>query len=112
MKKLLFIVLLAVYGSSFSQNYKITYLKSSNGTLIENQDPVLVFTNSNETQLSSESIFNGKATFPIEQTIVDRKTNSFSQIAILNPATSISSRDSLSLAKQTFEYLTDRKSVG
>lgn len=111
MKKLLLFVLLLVYGSSFSQNYKITYLKSSNGTLIENQDPVLVFANSVQTLLSSESIVNGKATFPYEQTVIDRKANSFSQIAMLNPATTISSKDSLSLAKQTFEYLPDTKKI-
>ena len=111
MKKLLLFVLLTVYGSSLSQNYKITYLKSSNGTLIENQDPVLVFTNANETQLSSESIFNGKATFPFEQTLVDRNTNSFVQITILNAATTISSKDSISIGKQTFEYLNDTKKI-
>ena len=111
MKKLLLCVLLSVYGSSFSQNYKITYLKSSNGTLIENQDPILVFTNVNETQLSSESVFRGKAIFPFEQTVVDRKTNSFSQIAILNGAINISSKDSVSLEKQTFEMLSETKKI-
>jgi len=111
MKKLLFFVLLLVYGSSFSQNYKITYLKSSNGSLIENQDPVLVFTNSEVTQIGSQSIFNGKADFPNEIIFVDRKTNSFSQVADLDATKTINSKDSVSLGKQTFEYLNDTKKI-
>jgi GLPGLI family protein len=111
MKKLLFIVLPLVYGSSFSQNYKITYLKSSNGSLIENQDPVLVFTSSEVTQIGSQSIFNGKADFPNEIIFVDRKTNSFSQVADLDATKTINSKDSVSLGKQTFEYLNDTKKI-
>ena len=111
MKKLLFIVLLLVYESSFSQNYKITYLKSSNGSLIENQDPILVFTSSEVTQIGSQSIFNGKADFPNEIIFVDRKTNSFSQIADLDATKTINSKDSVSLGKQTFEHLNDTKKI-
>ncbi len=111
MKKLLFIVLLLVYGNAFSQNYKITYLKSSNGSLIENQDPILVFTSSEVTQIGSQSIFNGKADFPNEIIFVDRKTNSFSQVADLDATKTINSKDSVSLGKQTFEYLNDTKKI-
>ena len=111
MKKLLFIVLLLVYGIAFSQNYKITYLKSSNGSLIENQDPILAFTSSEVTQIGSQSIFNGKADFPNEIIFVDRKTNSFSQVADLDATKTINSKDSVSLGKQTFEYLNDTKKI-
>ena len=111
MKKLLFIVLLLVYGNAFSQNYKITYLKSSNGSLIENQDPILAFTSSEVTQIGSQSIFNGKADFPNEIIFVDRRTNSFSQVADLDATKTINSKDSVSLGKQTFEYLNDTKKI-
>ncbi|MFY8066448.1 MAG: GLPGLI family protein [Flavobacterium sp.] len=111
MKKLLFIVLLLVYGIAFSQNYKITYLKSSNGSLIENQDPILAFTSSEVTQIGSQSIFNGKADFPNEIIFVDRRTNSFSQVADLDATKTINSKDSVSLGKQTFEYLNDTKKI-
>ena len=111
MKKLHLFVLLLVCGNTFSQNYKITYLKSSNGSLIENQDPVLAFTNSEVTQIGSQSIFNGKADFPNEIIFVDRKTNSFSQVADLDATKTINSKDSVSLGKQTFEYLNDTKKI-
>jgi GLPGLI family protein len=111
MKKLLLFVLLLVCGNAFSQNYKITYLKSSNGSLIENQDPILAFTSSEVTQIGSQSIFNGKADFPNEIIFVDRRTNSFSQVADLYATKTINSKDSVSLGKQTFEYLYDTKKI-
>ena len=111
MKKLHLFVLLLVCGNAFSQNYKITYLKSSNGSLIENQDPILAFTSSEVTQIGSQSIFNGKADFPNEIIFVDRKTNSFSQVADLDATKTINSKDSVSLGKQTFEYLNDTKNI-
>lgn len=111
MKKLLLFVLLLVCGNTFSQNYKITYLKSSNGSLIENQDPILAFTSSEVTQIGSQSIFNGKSDFPNEIIFVDRRTNSFSQVADLDATKTINSKDSVSLGKQTFEYLNDSKKI-
>lgn len=111
MKKLLIYIFLMVYGTIFSQNYKITYLKSSNGSLIENQDPIVVFTSSDITQISTQSIFDGKADFPNEIILVDRKTNSYNQVANLDVSRTIHSKDSISLAKQVFEYLNDTKKI-
>lgn len=111
MKKLLFILLLLISAHCFAQSYKITYLKSSNGSLLENQDAVWVFTDANQTLLSTETISNQKAAFPFEQTKIDRSNNSFYQTATLNRSESIAMKDSVSLAKQTFEYLNDRKKI-
>lgn len=111
MKKLLFALLLIIFSNGFAQNYKITYLKSSNGSLLENQDAVWVFTNVYQTLLSTENITNQKATFPFEQTNIDRNNNSFYQTATLNRSESIAMKDSVSLAKQTFEYLNETKKI-
>ena len=86
-------------------------MKSSNGSLIENQDPILAFTSSEVTQIGSQSIFNGKADFPNEIIFVDRRTKSFSQVADLDATKTINSKDSVSLGKQTFEYLNDTKKI-
>jgi hypothetical protein len=111
MKKLLFIAFLLLPISSFSQYYKVTYLKSSNGTLIEGQDPIWVYTNFQHTHLTSEAIVNGKAPFPFEQTLLFRDINSFIQVANLNKTEVISTKDSISLAKQTFEMLPETKTI-
>ena len=111
MKNLILFFALFFFGTTFSQNYKITYLKSSNGSVIENQDPIVVFTSADVTQIGSENIFNGKADFPNETTIIDRKTNSFNQVANLNTTKTIHSKDSISLGKQTFDYLSDTQKI-
>ncbi|MCF6130840.1 GLPGLI family protein [Flavobacterium wongokense] len=112
MKKLLFLVFIAIYGSSFSQNYRITYLKSSNGTLIEGQDPIVVYASGENTMLTSQDNDNYKWDhFPMEYTIIARKSNSINQYAILATDRAIQTRDSLSLAKQSFELLPETKKI-
>jgi GLPGLI family protein len=111
MKNLLFIFLLLLSVKLFSQNYKITYLKSSNGSLLENQDAVWVFANANQTLLSSENIRNRKGDFPFEETIVERSSNCFYQTATLSTLEMTATKDSVSLAKQTFEYFKDTKKI-
>ena len=111
MKKILLIVLLLVYGNTFSQNYKITYLRSSNGTLIDGQDPIVVYSNESLTRVISKSIDENKSTYPSEFFNLERRTNTFIQIANLNENSTIYSKDSLSLSKQTFEFLNDTKKI-
>lgn len=111
MKNLILIFAFLFFQATMAQNYKITYLKSSNGTLIEGQDPILVFASSDVTQIGSQSIFNGKADFPNEIIFVDRTTNSFNQVAELDATKTINSKDSISLRKQTFEYLNDTRKI-
>ena len=110
MKYFTFIAIL-LSASSFAQNYKITYSKSSNGKIIENQDVIWVFANENNTLISSENIFSKKADYPFEQNLVDRTSNVYYQIASLNEAKNIQTKDSISLNKQTFEYLNDTKKI-
>lgn len=110
MKYFTFIAIL-LSASSFAQNYKITYSKSSNGKIVENQDVIWVFANANNTLISSENIFSKKADYPFEQNLVDRTSNVYYQIASLNEAKNIQTKDSISLNKQTFEYLNDTKKI-
>lgn len=102
------IVLLSIV--SFGQtNYKITYRKSSNEKLIENQDAILVFSNYEQSLITSESIANNKAVIPFEQTLI---TNSYCfQVANLNHSKIISTKDSTSIDKQTFELTNETKKI-
>lgn len=110
MKKLILILLLLASFTSIGQiNYKITYTKSSNGTLIENQDPVIVFSNETESILTSESILKGKAVFPYEQTAI--KGTEYFQTANLKPNRVIVTKDSTSIAKQSFEFSNEKRSI-
>ena len=112
MKKLSTIAFCFFAIASFGQaNYRITYTKSSNGKIIENQDPVIVFSNSNQTLISSKSILENKATYPYEFSLIDRSTNAINQVAKLKVDKQISTLDSTSLAKQTFELLEGEKKI-
>jgi GLPGLI family protein len=110
MKQLIYITILLLSPFTFGQiNYKITYLKSSNGTLVENQDAILVFSNEKKSLITSESIINNKAIFPFEQTLI---TNSiYFQVANLTISKIISTKDSTSIGKQTFELSNETKKI-
>ena len=79
MKRILFLLFIILSQNVLGQkstktdSYKISYSKSSNGKLIENEDAIIVFTNENQTALTTNSIVNGNATFPYEQTIINRR---------------------------------------
>ncbi len=111
MRKIIQLIILLISISGYSQNYKITYLKSSNGNLIENQDAILVFCNETKTLISTEKIITKKAEFPFEQTLVSRDNGFYSQITNLSKKEIISTKDSTSLKKQTFELSNETKKI-
>ena len=111
MKKLLFIVLMGFSGIISAQNYQITYQRSSNGTLIEGQEPIVVETNASLTKVYNKTKDVTVSTYPQEFTIIDRASAYFQQFAILSMDKAIYMKDSTSLAKQTFEYLPETKKI-
>lgn len=118
MKKILTLFLTLALCNGYSQKkekpkttYKITYLRSSNGKLVENQDPILVFSNGTEAVLSSQNILDHKTPFPFEQTIVDHRNNSYQQIGQLDQNKSVSTIDSVAINKQTFEIGNETKTI-
>ncbi len=112
MKNLIVILICFLSLATFSQaNYKITYVKSSNGKLVENQDPIIVFSNATQTTLTTQSILDNKAVYPFEFSLINRKTNAVIQIAKLNEHKSIATIDSTSIGKQTFELLPESKKI-
>jgi GLPGLI family protein len=110
MKTLLYSILLLFSISIFGQtNYKITYLKSSNGKLIENQDAILVFSNEKQSLISSEAIVNEKSEYPFEQTLITDLN--YLQVANLSKSNTIATKDSTSIAKQSFELQTETRKI-
>lgn len=105
------LIFLFICQFTVSQNYTIIYEKWSNGTKIENQDPVLVFSNSNLTLVSSAGIYSGKNDFPLEQTYIERSNQTLIQSAQLDKNRLIATKDSLALGKQTFELLNETKTI-
>jgi GLPGLI family protein len=111
MKNLLFICLLGFSSVISAQNYQITYQRSSNGTVIEGQEPIVVETNTSLTKVYNKTKDVTVSTYPQEFTIIDRASASYQQFAILSMDKAIYMKDSTSLAKQTFEYLPETKKI-
>lgn len=92
-------------------SYEITYQKSSNGKIIENQDLIKVFATQNHVLLSSENIESNKATLPFERTLIDIKDLSFYQSATLSSNKSISFKDNEAIKNQKLELFPDTKKI-
>lgn len=110
MKKYALLILLLASLNTFAQNaFKITYIRSSNGTTIENQDPIWVFSNEKESIITTESIMETKATFPYEQSWITG--NQQYQIANLDTKRVIVTRDTTSIPKQNFEVINEKRKI-
>ncbi|WP_136668796.1 PNGase F N-terminal domain-containing protein [Flavobacterium sp. H122] len=118
MKKLIYFFLILYTSISSSQNkfptsdcLKITYSKKSNGKEIDNQNPIWIFANENETLITSKNIITKTATFPNEQTIIKRSNNTIIQFAELKKTNFTKTTDSISLANQKFELIDEIKDI-
>ena len=68
-------------------------------------------TNPTETLVTSDKMNSGKAEFPFEQTLINRSENKIVQVTQLKKDKSVTTVDSLSLAKQNFEFLAETKTI-
>lgn len=110
MKKFIFILFTVSVWAQPSL-YKITYLTSSNGSVIENQDPIIVFADANQTIITTQNTIDGKASYPFEVTYVNRKSMAYSQLGKLSAKKSTVSVDSTAIGKQTFEITGETKTI-
>ncbi|WP_022826852.1 GLPGLI family protein [Flavobacterium antarcticum] len=110
---LLFAVLLftGIQAQKKPNAVQITYIKSSNGTVLENQDPILIYADKNQTIVTSEKIASKKAAFPYEFFYLNHSSKHWFQTAQLNENKSISTVDSTSIANQKFTYGTETKKI-
>ena len=106
-----FVLVQAQKTKSSNQTVKVSYSKSYNGKLQENQDNIWIFSNSNETLITSAYTILQKSNFPYEQTLVKRDKNALLQITQLNKKASTSTLDSISLGKQSFEFSDETKKI-
>ena len=93
------------------KSVKVTYLRSNNGKVFENQDPILLFTSEKLSLVTTEKITLKKANFPIEQTYVDFQFKTISQLAEFKNNSAIISLDSLALGKQKFTITDQTKKI-
>ncbi|WP_231560009.1 GLPGLI family protein [Flavobacterium gilvum] len=90
---------------------KVTYQRTSNGKIAENQDPMFLFASSDLSLITTNKILQQKANFPFEQTFVNFNTQTISQWAQMKNGKSILSNDNEALRKQKFEFSNETKKI-
>lgn len=111
MKNTITILFFLVTTIFWSQTYKITYQKYYHDQLTEPENPIVLFTSASETFLTTKLTLEKKATFPFEQTIINRKQNHIIQLAFLKDKRIIKTIDSSSIANQKFELINEFKTI-
>lgn len=104
-------IFFSIISFSFSQNYQITYQRSSHGKMIENQDLILVFASSDKVWITSEKIVQSDAKVPFEQIYVQPTKQSYVQVATLNQGKQVAMFDEEAIAKQSFEWTNETKKI-
>ena len=112
MHKYLYICFLSlISGFGFSQTYEIQYVNSSNGKVISEQPPTIVWVNEKENYILNQNIISKKAEFPYEITKVEKPSNTIVSYAYLQNGDIISTKDAESINKQTFEITSETKKI-
>lgn len=106
-----FFVVFSLVSFAQETSYEITYQRSSNGKIIENQDLIKVFAKHNQVLLSTEKIEANRAELPFERTIIDTKDLSFYQAATLSNNKVISYKDNETIKNQKLEFLPETKKI-
>lgn len=115
MKQLFTLSLLLIVFSGYSQKspkaIKATYQRTNLGKAINEDNPIVIFSDASTTRITNQFILDGKASFPTEQTFVYHTDSTYINMAQLSVKKYAISRDSLSLKKQSFELLSDTKTI-
>ncbi|WP_080778220.1 GLPGLI family protein [Chryseobacterium phocaeense] len=98
-------------GFIYSQTYEILYTSSYNGKVLTEQPPVLVWADGKENFILNNNIRQQKSEYPFEITKVEKPSNTIVSYGFLRPGEIISSSDTESVGKQTFELTNETKKI-
>ena len=111
-KRVLFSFLaLFLYCLSYAQTYEIEYTSSYNGKTLTDQSPTLVWADGKSNFILNNKIREQKSDYPFEITKVEKPSNTVVSYAFLKPGEIISSSDTESIGKQTFELTNETKKI-
>ncbi|MCT2407010.1 GLPGLI family protein [Chryseobacterium antibioticum] len=96
---------------SYAQTYEVQYTSSSNGKVLTEQSPTLVWADGKENFILNNTIREQKSDYPFEITKVEKPSNIIVSYAFLKPGEIISSSDKESIGKQNFELTNETKKI-
>ncbi|WP_346986333.1 hypothetical protein [Chryseobacterium sp. POE27] len=104
-----FFIFLSLFA--FAQTYEVQYVSSYNGKVNADQPFTIVWANEKENFILNTKIREQKAEFPYEITKIEKPSNTIISYAFLKPDEIISTSDSESVRKQTFEFTNETKKI-
>lgn len=111
-KFLLSLCFLFLTTALFAQSYKITYQRSYNDKVAPNDDPLLVFTNAEQTVITSEKATQSSARYPYETFFVDRKQPSaYYRLTNFSADNELATLDSAILKRNTLALTEETKNI-
>jgi len=111
MKKYFYLFLFCVLlQTTQAQSFKITYARSYNDQVDPQQDYLLVFTNKDQTVITSDRITQSTAKYPYENYYVDRKAATYYKNAHISASYDFATTDEKALTKDKLT-LTDETKV-
>lgn len=96
---------------TYAQTYEVQYVSSYNGKVNAEQPFTIVWANEKENFILNTKIKEQKAEFPFEITKIEKPSNTVISYAFLKPDEIISTSDSESVGKQTFEFTNETKKI-
>ena len=110
-KKIYLSLFLLVCIISSAQTYEIQYVSSSNGKVLSEQSPTLVWANNKENYIVSKNVIDKKAEYPYEITKIEKPSNTIISYAFLQSGEIISTSDRESISKQNFKLTYETKKI-
>lgn len=110
-QKLLLSIFIFLSLFAFAQTYEVQYVSSYNGKVNAEQPLTLVWANEKENFILNTKIREQKTEFPYEITKIEKPSNTVISYAFLKPDEIISTSDSESVGKQTFEFTNETKKI-
>ncbi|SFS47459.1 PNGase F N-terminal domain-containing protein [Sphingobacterium wenxiniae] len=113
MKYLFSLLLTTIFClQSWAQNtYRITYQRSYNDQVSPNQDPLLVYTNPEQTVISSEKIVQSEAKYPYETFYVERRGNLYHRLTSFSATKELATVDATILDRNTYTFSDETKVI-
>lgn len=114
MKKIFSLILLIstfLQAQNSPKAIQITYQKSANGSVLDDEDLLIVFADPQHTVVTSQKILSKNKNFPYEHFYLDRTKNIWHQKANLKPNHSIATLDTISLKNQKFTFSKETKKI-
>lgn len=110
-KRILQVFFIVLFCLNYAQTYEIQYLSSSNGKVSPEQTPTLVWVNEKENFILNNKIREQKSDYPFEITKIEKPSNTIVSYGFLKQGEIISTSDTQSVGKQTFELTNETKKI-